>query len=66
MSDHDDNGLLKRAVAGYVRCVETQSTIVSTSHHYLRGMYSVYGKDRVDAELDLYFANFERQQEKQS
>lgn len=51
----EDSGTLARAVDGYVKLLENQSPIYSTSHYYLRGMYDSFGKERVDQALDLYF-----------
>ena len=48
---------LKQACGDYINYLDRQSPIVSTSHHYLRGLYDAYGKAAVDAEVDRQFNN---------
>jgi len=46
---------IQKACSDYIKHLDKQSPIVSTSHHYLRGLYDTYGKPAVDRELDKQF-----------
>jgi hypothetical protein len=47
---------LTKACADYIKYLDKQSPIVSTSHHYLRGLYDGYGKTAVDNEVERQFS----------
>lgn len=59
----DDTKEMKAGVAVYVKELDTPS-VVSSSHHTLRALYSWFGQKAVDAELERVWAERKSQEGK--